>query len=145
MTQLDIIEKYKAFNYFGKEEDMHFEVVTPGEVVYTFTIQEKHLSTPVAAHGGAIAGFMDAILGVTGLSYSAESDRVVTTVEFKINYLKPAFLGDKLIGKGKLISAGKRILFVEATISTEREGETVLIATGAGTLNAFPAAKAKLA
>ncbi len=145
MTKTDIIKSYKAFNHFGKEENMHFEIVSPGEVMYYFEIQEKHLSTPIAAHGGAIAGFMDAILGVTGLSYTVEQNNIVSTVEFRINYLKPAFLGDKLVGHGKLVSAGKRILYVEASITTHRENKEILIAKGSGTLNAYPAEKAKLA
>ncbi|MGB0933681.1 MAG: PaaI family thioesterase [Lishizhenia sp.] len=145
MYKADIIKRYKQFNNFGREQNMDFKLLSPGEIEYYFKVQEKHLATPNVVHGGAIAGFMDATLAVAGLSYTLEDNNVVSTVEFKINYLKPAFLGEELIGRGKLISAGKRILFVEADIITQRDGENIIIATGSGTLNAYPASKAMLA
>ena len=52
---------------------------------FTFTIQEKHLATPVAAHGGALAALADALIGVAALSAVAEELKLVSTIEFKIN------------------------------------------------------------
>ena len=68
---------------------MHYEVLEPGKIIYTMKIKEKHMGTTVAAHGGIIAAFMDAILGVTALSLSCESNKLVSTVEFKMNYFSP--------------------------------------------------------
>jgi len=74
-------------------------------------------------------------MGVAALTASAKNLSLVSTVEFKINYLKPAFLGDVLIGKGTIISEGKRIIIAQGEI-TNQKGELISIATG--TFNAYP-------
>jgi uncharacterized protein (TIGR00369 family) len=78
------------------------------------------LATQHAAHGGALAAFMDAILGVASLSAVADEGKLLAVIEFKINYLKPALLGDSLIGKGKVLQKGKRILITEAEIFNQK-------------------------
>ncbi len=102
-----ILKLYNSINEYGKHHNIHFNVINPGQIEYFMKIQSKDLSQPFAAHGGAIAGFMDAILGVTALSLSVESFNLVSTVEFKINYLNPAILEDELLGTGEVIKNGK--------------------------------------
>jgi uncharacterized protein (TIGR00369 family) len=94
------------------------------------------LATPTTAHGGLVAGYMDGILGLAALYVSSEDGKLVSTVEFKINYLAPVFKGDILIGKGWTISAGKRIIVAQGEIINESNGKKVAIATG--TFNAYP-------
>lgn len=138
-----IIELYRQYNSFGNQMNMDFEIIKPGKVLYKMTIGKEHLATPIAAHGGAIAGLMDATLGVAGLSKTAEHGKIVSTVEFKINYLAPVSLGDELEAIGTVISAGKRILFIEGEIFKWREVQKKLLAKASGTFNAYPAEKAK--
>jgi acyl-CoA thioesterase len=64
--------------------------------------------------------------------------KVVSTVNMNMNFLLPANLGDHLIGRGKVVKAGKRIVFVEAQIFNQKEQ---LIATGSATMNAYPVHK----
>ena len=66
---------------------------------------------------------------------------MVATVEFKINYIKPAFLGDKLIGNGKVISSGKRLYTVEGKIFNQNQE---LLTLGLATLNAYPFEKSDI-
>lgn len=126
------INKYDEFN------DMKFEVHSPGAITYKMTIQEKHLSSPDTAHGAAIAGFMDCVLGLSALSFSIPSDNLVATVEFKINYLKPVKLGEELIGAGKVVHSGKSLVISAGEVKNA-EGE--LVALGQGTFNAYPSNK----
>jgi uncharacterized protein (TIGR00369 family) len=96
---------------------------------------EKHLSSPQIAHGGAIAGFMDCVLGFSALSLAVTENNLTSTVEFKINYTRPAKLGEKLIGSGKVIHKGKSLIISSAEIRTEG-GD--LVAVGQGTFNTYP-------
>lgn len=138
---MNLIEKYIAQNHFGKLLGMHFEIVKDGEIVYYMTIHQEHLATPNAAHGGAIASLADAALGVCGLSAVYKENKVVSTVEYKINYLSPALLNDTLIAKAKVIQKGKRLLIIECNIiASNRQDQSIAIATG--TFNAYDAAKA---
>jgi uncharacterized protein (TIGR00369 family) len=136
---ISLIEAYKKSNHFGKWLGMDFKIVLPGEVEYRMTIQENHLATPLSGHGGVIASLMDATLGVSGLSAVHEEGMVVSTIEMKMNFLAPAKLDDQLIGNGKVISKGKRILYIEAEIKT---AEGVLISKGSGTFLSYPKEKA---
>lgn len=119
--------------------DMEFQVGNPGEIVYHMDVQEKHLATPRAAHGGAVSAFMDGTMGVCALSQVIMDNHVVSTIEMKISFVSPALLGKKLIGTAKTVKKGKRIVFIEGEIHNE-DGD--LIAIGSGTFNVYPAAKA---
>lgn len=126
------INKYDEFN------EMKFEVHSPGSITYKMTIQEKHLSSPDTAHGAAIAGFMDCVLGLSALSFAVPNDNLVATVEFKINYLKPVKLGEELVGTGKVVHSGKSLVISSGEVKNSK-GE--LVALGQGTFNAYPSNK----
>lgn len=133
-----IIEQYNKANSFGDFMNMKFDIISPGEIEYHIQVKQDFLATPTAMHGGAIASFMDAIIGVAALSAVAEENKVVSTIEFKINFLKPAFLEEHLKGIGKVLQKGNRIVVTEGKILNEK-GEIIAIAQG--TLNAYPIEK----
>lgn len=134
-----IIETYKKTNRFGNDLGMELDIVSPGEIRYQLVITELHLATPKVAHGGVIASLMDGTLGVAGLSLAIDNGNVVSTIELKMNFLTPAFLGDTLTAKGKVIQAGSRILYIEGEITNQHKE---IVARGSGTFNAYPAEKA---
>ncbi|MFA5574908.1 MAG: PaaI family thioesterase [Brumimicrobium sp.] len=134
-----VLELYKASNNYGKFLDMKLEIPKDGEAIYTIEIQEKHLATPIAAHGGVVAGVIDGTMGVAALTIAGKTNRVVSTVDLRVNYLKPVVLGDTLTSKGEVLSAGKRLIYVEATVTNQ---DDVLVAKASGIFNAYPAEKA---
>ena len=140
---MTIIEQYIAHNNFGKILGMDFKIIEPGLVHYFMTIKEEHLSTPKVAHGGVIATLMDGVLGVAALSNVVVQNKVVSTVEFKINYLAPALLGDQLFGIGKIDHMGNRIIITSGDIICINRNN-ILIAKAMGTFNAYPFEKAGL-
>ena len=140
---MTIIEQYIAHNNFGKILGMDFKIIEPGLVHYFMTIKEEHLSTPKVAHGGVIATLMDGVLGVAALSNVVAQNKVVSTVEFKINYLSPALLGDQLFGIGKIDHMGNRIIITSGDIICTNRNN-ILIAKAMGTFNAYPFEKAGL-
>ena len=119
--------------------DMEFQVGNPGEIVYHMLVQEKHLATPRAAHGGSVSAFMDGTMGVCALSEVIMDNHVVSTIEMKISFVSPALIGRTLIGTAKTIKKGKRIVFVEGQIHDDLGN---LIAMASGTFNVYPAEKA---
>ncbi|NEN22495.1 PaaI family thioesterase [Cryomorpha ignava] len=136
----EILKKYDKVNAFGALLGLELNVIEPGKVVYRMEITEKHLSNPAAAHGGAIASMMDGILGVSALSLATEKHRLVSTVEFKINYFAPIKLGDKLVGVGQVVFEGNRLISSEGTIYCENENMNV-VCKGLGTFNSYPVEK----
>ena len=134
-----LVKFYIEKNHFGKLLEMDFEIISPGEIVYFMKIQEKHLATPIAAHGGSISAMMDATMGICALSNVIMEGKVVSTIELKISYIAPAQLGDILRGKARTVKTGQRHLFIEGRIENEKSN---LIAIASGTFNAYPAEKA---
>lgn len=137
---MNLIDQYITHNHFGKTLGMDFKIVEPGLVHYFLTIKKEHLATPLAAHGGVISALMDGLLGVAALSVSAIENKLISTVEFKINFLAPAFLGDSLQGIGKVEQQGKRLIIVSGDIFCTARNN-VMIAKAIGTFNAYPSEK----
>jgi len=138
---MTIIEQYIQHNHFGRTLGMDFKINEPGFVHYSLKITREHLATPLAAHGGVISALMDALLGVTALSAVHMDNKVVSTVEFKINFLAPALLDDELLGIGKVEQKGNRLVITSGDIICPQRNNTV-IAKAIGTFNAYPAEKA---
>lgn len=134
----EILKAYDKTNEFGRLFNMTYEIIKPGEVEYAMTVNSSFLATSKAMHGGALAGFMDAVVGVAALSVSSLKRNVVSTIEIKINYLKPVFLNDQLKGIGTVVSEGNRIIVCKGVIYNQN-AELVAIATS--TLNAYPFSK----
>jgi acyl-CoA thioesterase len=131
----EILELYNKTNRFGALLGMKYQILDSGEVIYKAKITENFLATTKAAHGGFIAAFMDAVVGVAALSKVINDGKVVSTVEMKINFLKPANLGDELTGNGKVLKAGKSLIITEGKIYNQNNE---LIAICLATMNAYP-------
>jgi uncharacterized protein (TIGR00369 family) len=138
---VDILRKYNQTNLFGKYLDLQLDVVKPGNVSYKVKVKKQHLATVKSAHGGFISAIFDQIVGTAALSKAMVESKLVSTIEFKINYLQPAILHDELIGNGIVIKNGKRIYTVKGDIYNQKKE---LIATGIATLNAYPYEKSDM-
>lgn len=136
-----LIEKYIENNFFGKLLGMDFDIKAEGVVEYYLTIQQKHLATPNAAHGGLISSLVDAALGVAGLSVVYKENKVVSTIEYKLNFLSAALINDQLVAISKVEQKGNRILIISCDVFCANRNNK-LIAKALGTFNAYDAAKA---
>lgn len=139
LNNKSLITNYILNNRFGELLGMQFLILEPGIVEYHLEIGKKHLATPFAAHGGVISGLLDATIGVGALSAVCEDEKVVSTVEMKASFFRPAVEGDLLIAHSKILQKGNRIVFMEAVIHNQNNE---LVAKATGTLNCFPKEKA---
>jgi uncharacterized protein (TIGR00369 family) len=85
-----------------------------------------------------LSGFMDCVLGLSALSHAVTLGSLTSTVEFKINFVRPVLLGDEIIGTGKVVHKGKSLLISSGEI---RNAKGDLIALGQGTFNTYPLTK----
>lgn len=139
LNQHPLIQAYIQQNSFGETLGMDFTILEEGNVQYQLTIQQKHLATPKAAHGGVISALLDATVGVGALSAVCVDGKVVSTVEMKVTFFAPAVLNDQLTATSSLIKKGNRLLFLEADVINQNNE---LIAKASATLNAYPKEKA---
>ncbi|MEW6420177.1 MAG: PaaI family thioesterase [Deinococcota bacterium] len=82
------------------------------------------------AHGGVQAALAD--IALTFMGAAALGPRVLTS-EFKINFLRPG-VGEALVARGSIISAGKRQAVTRCDIFAVQDGEEKLVATALGTI-----------
>jgi len=139
LNQHPIIQAYIEGNNFGRHIKMNFEILNPGDVHYSITIEDCHLATPIASHGGVIASIMDSTLGIAALSLVCIDDNIVSTVNMNLNFLAPVQKGDQLNAFSKVLSQGKRLIVTEAEIYNQNNR---IIAKGMGTFNIYPGHKA---
>jgi len=142
MVTMELFEKFytglvKFDSYLGMELKVH----QPGKITYSLRIKEHHLTSPDQTHGGVISAMMDAVLGVTALSWAASKDNLCSTVEFKINYISTAKPGELLEGTADIDYAGNRMITATGSICEKTTGR--LIAKGMGTFAQYPMSKKK--
>ena len=126
-------QAYEAMSHFDRENGLRNTVHAPGDVTVSMTVLEKHLSSPNVCHGGALAAMMDAVIGYAALTSTIPDGNLVSTVEFKMNYLKPLYLGDELTGRGEVVRKGRTLVVSKGEI---RRGEEI-VGIGQGTFNVY--------
>jgi uncharacterized protein (TIGR00369 family) len=130
-----LIRSYIASNQFGKLLELKLKIHTQGEVEYRVVVKDKHLATPVAAHGGFLAALLDATVGVGALSLVCENDQIVSTINLNTTFLTAVYQGDELCSISRLVKKGNRIIFMEATIINQKGIE---VAKASASLNVYP-------
>lgn len=93
------------------------------------TIREDHLSPAGKVHGGVISGFLDFSCGAAVFTILDKGD-VCSTVELKVNYLRPIEMGDKIIGETNVIFRGKKICVVHGFVFVNGSKEPSAMVTG---------------
>ncbi|MGE5703302.1 MAG: PaaI family thioesterase [Clostridia bacterium] len=89
-----------------------------GMTVFEMETSERHYNPMGTVHGGILGDLADAAMGMALVSTLAENE-TMTTIELKINFLKPIWKG-KLRAVGKLIKKGSTIALLECQVYDEK-------------------------
>ena len=100
--------------------------IKPGEAVVELEAGERHANPMGTLHGGVLCDIADAAMG---LAYAAtlEEGESFTTVELKINFLKPVW-NAKLTATATVMKKGRTAGLVECKI-TDEGGSLVAFST----------------
>lgn len=90
-----------------------------GRVVIEIEASERLHNPMGTLHGGILCDIADAAMGLSFISTLAE-DELFTTVEIKLNFLKPIFKS-KLRAEGKIIKKGRTIGLLECHIYDDKD------------------------
>jgi len=110
---------------FIRDLDIRLDKCAEGICETSMVVQERLRQQHGFIHGGVIATMADHTAGGAARSVSGEKD--VLTVEFKINYLRPA-LGDRLRCTATVLRAGKAVIVAEALVYASNAGKEALVA-----------------
>ena len=93
--------------------------VEPGHAVIEFEASERHANPMGTIHGGVLCDIADAAMG-TAYASTLEEGETYTTLELKINFLKPV-RNAKLRAVGRVVRRGKTIGLVECDVTDEKQ------------------------
>ena len=96
--------------------------IRPGEAIVEFEATPRHANPMGTLHGGVLCDVAD---GAMGMAYAStlESGESFTTLELKINFLKPVW-NAKLRATGRVVKKGRTVGLVECDI-TDESGQLV--------------------
>jgi uncharacterized protein (TIGR00369 family) len=97
-----------------------------GRVTFELDAGPQHSSPPGTVHGGILCDLADGAMGCANLSRLDEGESF-TTVELKINFLKPVWSG-RLTAVGEVLKAGRTLALCHCRIIDE-SGSLVAYAT----------------
>ncbi|MCM2276878.1 MAG: PaaI family thioesterase [Oligoflexia bacterium] len=126
-----VFENYQRPDEFGRALGYRVASVDREKLLAMteLRIRKAHLSLAGRVHGGVVSAFLDAACGAAVFSTMGPRD-YASTVELKVNYLKPLFLGDRLRAETRVVFRGKKLCVVHGLVYRNEEPEPVSMATG---------------
>jgi len=93
--------------------------VSNGRAVTRLQTGPQHANPMGTLHGGILCDIADAAMGIS-LATTLEPDQSFTTMELKINFLRPVWIS-KLTAEANVIQRGRTTAYVECKVSDENE------------------------
>ena len=110
--------------------------VSKGRVVFEGTPGGQMLNFIGTVHGGSAAAMLDRALALSVLS-ALDADANFTTLEIKVNYVRPVAVGMAVRAEGNVVHVGRRVATSEARLS---DADGRLLAHGTTTCLVLPRA-----
>ena len=115
-----------------------FEVQKIGNGLFEsrLKLQPKHKQQDGFVHAGVIATMADHTAGYSAYTLVTNDYRILT-IEFKINYFRPA-VGDEIVCRANVINRGKKIIVSESEVFSIHNGDEKLVSKAMVTLMSVP-------
>ena len=107
--------------------DLSFKKIDENTFEFSITVLESFLNTGGIAHGGFIATIADT--GMGNAAHLAAGNKRCVTINLDIKFISAGKLGEKLIGKVKVLKRTKTLVFINSEIL----GSNNIVATASGT------------
>lgn len=108
------------------------EAVAPGAVTLAAPLTPGVSQQHGAGHAALAFALGDSAAGYAALTTLPRGAEVMTA-EIKINLMRPAF-GERLIARGSVLKAGRRLIVVRADVFAATGGAEAMVATLLGTM-----------
>ena len=109
--------------------------VRPGEVVIELPFSSQLTQQHGFLHAGAITSIVDSACGYAALSLMPKGSAVLS-VEFKVNFMKPA-AGSLFRATGKVLKSGKTLSVCTGTVEARQDSQWSVIAIMQATMIAM--------
>jgi len=109
------------------------ETMEPGRARLRLDVDEGHRNADGIVHGGVLPALADAAMGSAARTLHGASAQLLTA-ESNLRYVR-AVSGGRLLADGRVVKAGRRVVFVEVEVTDAGEA----VARGGGTFVIQPA------
>ena len=107
--------------------DLSFKKIDDSDFEFSIKVLESFLNTGGIAHGGFIATIADT--GMGNAAHIAAGNKRCVTINLDMKFISAGMLGDKLIGKVKILKKTKTLVFISCEISNSSD----IVASANGT------------
>ena len=107
---------------------MDIEGLDPGHAIARLEVTAGVLNPNGAVHGGVLFTMVDTAMGKATMSV-LEEGQLCASIEVQMRFLRPVTVG-RIETDAAVIRRGRKIIHLESRV---RDGDGVLVATGAGT------------
>jgi len=116
-----------------------FEVTRVDHGVFEtcLALQPQHLQQDGFVHAGVISTMADHTAGYAAFTIVSQADRILT-IEFKINFFKPA-VGESIACRSRVIQGGRKIIVSESEVFSRSEKNEKRVSKATVTLMSVPA------
>lgn len=87
------------------------------EITLRFTAPDSFITPRGSVQGGLVAGFLDEVMGWAHV-WATEHKEAPLNLDISMTLIKPVMAGP-LIGKGRVIRRGRRVIFLEGELFDE--------------------------
>ena len=138
-TGLDYLQRIISGEYaplpIGETLGFRIAAAEPGKVTIRGRPDERSLNLLNTVHGGWAAAVLDTAMALSNLTLLS-ADQSFTTLDLRINYLRPITLETgEVVAEGGVINGGRRVAYVEARL---KNSSGKLLAHGTGSCLILP-------
>lgn len=95
-------------------------------VTLEFEVKPWEANRAGILHGGVICTMLDHVAGTAVMTMAGGW---CPTVDIDVRFLKPGKIGDRLVGVGRFVSAGRRVFQMEAKLYNKETGDIIATST----------------
>ncbi len=91
--------------------------VEEGMTEVEFVVREEMTNLVGGLHGGMLSLIMDEVIGMT--LFTMNNEYLYTSINLNVDFLRPAFKGNKLTAKTKVVRLGRNVSYVACEVVNE--------------------------